>query len=472
MGLRLVPRSLFGRMVLILIGGLLVAQALSLAVNLAERDRLILRAGGMRTAQRIGDIVELLDPLSAAERRRIVAVLNAPPLRVSLDIPPMEPAASLPEDTHTAMFVGTLRAAVGERPLRVIRIEPARGLRAFRAGGEPGPPRMGGMGMGMGRGAGGMAVVSQVRFGDGDWVTFDSTLPLQPADLPQRLLLTLLILSAAVILVSLIAVRWVTRPLHLLASAAEDLGRDIRRPPLKEDGPSEVSQAARAFNRMQASLQRYLDDRVRVLAAISHDLKTPITRMRLRAEMLDEEDARARFEKDLSEMESMVGEALEFLRGEGGTEDLRPVELNALLESLQADEQELGHTVRIEGAAAAPFVGRSQQLKRCLTNLIGNAIRYGGQASIRVEDTAGLLTLRVLDEGPGIPESELERVFEPFYRIEASRSRGTGGSGLGLGIARNIARAHGGDLVLCNRRMGGLEAVLTLPRRSAAPASA
>ncbi len=172
-----------------------------------------------------------------------------------------------------------------------------------------------------------MAVVSQVRFGDGDWVTFDSTLPLQPADLPQRLLLTLLILSAAVILVSLIAVRWVTRPLHLLASAAENLGRDIRRPPLNEDGPSEVSQAARAFNRMQASLQRYLDDRLRVLAAISHDLKTPITRMRLRAEMLDDEDARARFEKDLSEMESMVGEALEFLRGEGGTEDSRPVDI-------------------------------------------------------------------------------------------------------------------------------------------------
>jgi signal transduction histidine kinase len=473
MRLRLAPRSLFGRMVLILIGGLLVAQLLSVLVNLAERDRLIQRAGGMRTAQRIGDIVELLDPLGPAERRRIVAVLNAPPLRVSLDVPPMEPAASLPEDAHTAMFVSTLRAAAGERELRIVRAEPARGLRALRAAGESGPPRpphAGGMGMGKGigpgRGLGGMAVVSQVRFGDGSWVTFDSTLPTPPPDLPQRLLLTLLILSVAVIAVSLIAVRWVTRPLHVLANAAEDLGRDIRRPPLKEDGPSEVRQAARAFNRMQAGLQRYLDDRVRLLAAISHDLKTPITRMRLRTELLDDEDTRARFEKDLGEMESMVGEALEFMRGEGGAEAARPIDVNALLESLQADEQELGHAVRIEGRAAAPFVGRAQQLKRCLANLIANAIRYGGQSTIRVEDSAASLTLRVLDDGPGIPENELERVFEPFYRLEESRSRGTGGTGLGLGIARNIARAHGGDLVLRNRPAGGLEAVLTLPRQA------
>jgi len=275
-----------------------------------------------------------------------------------------------------------------------------------------------------------------------------------------------LILSVAVIAVSLIAVRWVTRPLHVLANAAEDLGRDIRRPPLKEDGPSEVRQAARAFNRMQAGLQRYLDDRVRLLAAISHDLKTPITRMRLRTELLDDEDTRARFEKDLGEMESMVGEALEFMRGEGGAEAARPIDVNALLESLQADEQELGHAVRIEGRAAAPFVGRAQQLKRCLANLIANAIRYGGQSTIRVEDSAASLTLRVLDDGPGIPEDELERVFEPFYRLEESRSRGTGGTGLGLGIARNIARAHGGDLVLRNRPAGGLEAVLTLPRQA------
>ncbi len=465
--LKILPQSLFGRLVLILIGGLLVAQLLSAALNLAERDRLIFRAGGMRTAQRIADIVELLEPLSAAERRRIVAVLNAPPLRVSLDLPlQSEAQPAVDGETHAAMFSAMLRASLGERPVRIVRSEGGFARRAMMAGAERsgrGGPHLRGMGQGPG---GGMAVVAQVQFADGTWVTFDSYLPQDAADLPQRLLLTLLILLVAVIALSLIAVRWVTRPLHLLAAAAEDLGRDIHRPPLAEKGPTEVRRAAQAFNTMQARLRSYIDDRVRILTAISHDLKTPITRMRLRAELLEDENTRARFEKDLGEMESMVTQTLEFMRGGGSDEASRPIDVMALLESLQADAQEMGHAVRIEGSAAAPYVGKPQQLKRCLTNLLDNAFRYATAARLVVEDDAAWLRIRVLDDGPGIPESDLERVFEPFYRVEESRNRSTGGSGLGLGIARNIARSHGGDLVLRNRAEGGLEALLTLSREA------
>jgi signal transduction histidine kinase len=198
---------------------------------------------------------------------------------------------------------------------------------------------------------------------------------------------------------------------------------------------------------------------------MSHDLKTPITRMRLRAELLDDEETRQRFESDLKEMESMVTHSLEFMRGLGGNEARQAVDVTALLESLQSDNEAMGRTMRLEGSAQAPYVGVVSLLKRCLGNLIDNAALYGERVTVQVEDTLECLTVRVLDEGPGIPEPELEKVFEPFHRLEASRSRETGGTGLGLTIARNIAQMHGGDIKLHNRAGRGLEAVLTLPRR-------
>jgi signal transduction histidine kinase len=273
-------------------------------------------------------------------------------------------------------------------------------------------------------------------------------------------------MAVLVIAVTLFAVRWMTRPLNVLAEAALGLGEDINRPPLDESGPLEVSRAARAFNSMQQKLAKFISERTRIFAAMSHDLKTPITRLRLRAELLDDAALRAKFVKDLEEMEAMVSAALDFMRGVEPNEPAQPVSIVALLESLQADAREVGGDVDIEGAAHAPYSGHAQSLKRCVANLIDNAVKYGQRAIVAVADSAGELTIAVRDEGPGIPEAELERVFEPFYRLDASRNRATGGSGLGLTIARNIARAHGGELALRNRPEGGLEAVLTLPRRA------
>ena len=170
-------------------------------------------------------------------------------------------------------------------------------------------------------------------------------------------------------------------------------------------------------------------------------------------------------------MEAMVTQTLDFMRDERSVEPVRPVDLDALLESLQTDYQDTGSTVEIVGKISRPYACRPQALRRCLTNIVDNAIRYGGRASIRVDEGPGHISIRVLDDGPGIPEEDIERAFEPFVRGESSRSRETGGTGLGLGIARNIARAHGGDLSLRNRREGGLEATLTLPRTGVAPPS-
>jgi signal transduction histidine kinase len=316
--------------------------------------------------------------------------------------------------------------------------------------------------------AGGAFFTVQIALRDGTWVTFDSYLSPQATAMPLRLALTLLILLGTVIVLSLVAVRWVTGPLSALATAAEKLGEDINRPPLPETGPIEAQRAAKAFNTMQQRLSRFIADRTRIFTAMSHDLKTPITRLRLRAEMLDDEALRAKFAKDLQEMEAMVTQTLDFMRDASTQEAVQRVDAMALLESLQTDYHDTGSRVEIEGKVAQPYPGRPLALRRCLTNLVDNAIRYGGRATIKVEDAADRLTVRILDEGPGIPEQELEQAFEPFFRGEASRSRATGGNGLGLGIARNIARAHGGDLVLRNRPEGGLEAIITLPRIPAA----
>jgi signal transduction histidine kinase len=290
-------------------------------------------------------------------------------------------------------------------------------------------------------------------------------LPDLPDALPWRLVVSLGVLLVAMLALSFVAVRWIVRPLKVLSQAADALGQDLDQPPLPEDGPREVKQAARAFNTMQRRLSGFIQDRTRMLTALSHDLKTPLTRMRLRAELLDDDEQRSRFESDLKEMEVMVTHTLEFMRGLGRHEPRAALDLDGMLAALQDDNRAMGRELLIEGHARAPYVGAASLLKRCLANLVDNAFAYGGSATVRIDDHDDHVALHVLDRGPGITQAQLEQVFEPFFRIEASRGRATGGSGLGLGIARNIARAHGGDVVLHNRPQGGLEAVLTLPRR-------
>lgn len=466
--MRLLPRTLFSRLVVVLLAGLITAQLAGLAFHLHDRGELLSRASGIESARRIADVVRLLDTLGPAERGRFVAVLSSPPLAISLDRPPLPRTNG--ETAQAALFGTFLRRFLGDdRPINIAIDENPASPPRF-------PPYMRHPGMGAAEapfGPGmmryfappGFSFVAQVRLRDDTWVTFDSREPPEAASWPYRMLLSVLVLLVAVILVSLLAVRWITRPLKTLADAAEELGKDIHRRPLPETGPVEVGRAARALNTMQSRLARYLRDRTRILAAMSHDLKTPITRLRLRAELLDDPQIREKFSKDLEEMEAMVGATLDFMRGLENGERSQRVDVAALLESLQFDARELGGKIEIEGAASAPYEGRPQALKRCLANLVDNAVKYGKSARVIVDNDAARLKISVRDEGPGIPEAELERVFEPFHRLESSRSRDSGGTGLGLSIARNIAEQHGGTLVLRNLPAGGLEAVLTLPRR-------
>lgn len=301
---------------------------------------------------------------------------------------------------------------------------------------------------------------------DGDKLVFRTLAPQPGPPLPRQIFINLGLLTLMLALVLYAITRNITRPLSDLARAADAVGRGESHPPLQERGAKELRDATRAFNTMQDRLHRYLDSRTRVLAAMSHDLRTPLTRLRLRAEAIEDPEMQTRFIADLDEMSQMVGGALNLFKGLNDAEAAKPLIVDDLIESLQAEYAELGASFAIEGHSDGPIQAKPQALKRCLSNLLHNAVKYAEHAVVHIADGRELV-ISIRDEGPGIPEAELEQVFEPFYRVESSRNRDTGGTGLGLSIARDIAQAHGGSITLRNLPAGGLEAVVTLPRGNA-----
>jgi signal transduction histidine kinase len=302
----------------------------------------------------------------------------------------------------------------------------------------------------------------EVVLPDDHAITFRMPLPRPGPPLPRQLFIQFGVLTLILSAVLYLMTRTIVRPLGKLAVAADAVGRGERVEPLPEEGGRELQAATRAFNSMQERLRRYLESRTRVLAAMSHDLRTPLTRLRLRVESIEDDALRTRCEADLDEMSSMIRGALSVFRGLNDDEAAAPIDIDALLAALRDEYIEVGGAVTVTGRANVSYQGKPLALKRCLGNLISNAIQYGHEANVSVEDGDALI-IRVRDRGPGIPAELLEHVFEPFFRLESSRSRDTGGTGLGLSIARDIAQAHGGSISLRNVERG-LEATLTLPR--------
>lgn len=448
------PRSLSGRLIIILLAGLILAQAVSLVLHFRDRGHAIYRMGGLQLSDRVANVVRRLDPLDPGQRRQVAAASSTRYFHVELRdrFAPLEQ-----ERRRYRRFAGfvnhQLRRELGSRRAVDAVVSDTPPVRAAD------PPSRESPSFTRHRP---LFFVARVELPDGA-ADFLFHLPRDPSSGPERLLWPLGILLGSVVLLVLFAVRQTTRPLSMLAAAATRLGDDINEPPLPETGPREVSSAARAFNRMQSKIQDYVRQRSGLLAAVSHDLKTPITRLRIRAEMLEDEQLKEKIEGDLEEMESMVNEALDFVRGADQYEPRSSIDLAALIESLQDDFDPSGDRIESELADAPPYTGRPLALKRCLSNLIENALKYGERLRITMSREPDRLVVRFRDDGPGLPEELLERVFEPFFRGEPSRSRETGGSGLGLAIARGIARAHGGDVTLHNHADGGLVATLVLP---------
>lgn len=483
--MRLWPRSLAGQLTATLVLALFVAQTVAIVLFANERTRAVRTAYRENVVGRAAALVRLLEDTPPGLHARILDAASSRLVRFSLSAEPvLEEGAGdlrtkrLQRDIATALNIRPERLRVAltregfdpreafaphhaDMPMmrgRVGEKEDEDGSDDFARG--PGPPGPGLL----------MMPLREVR-----WIAFSIAMPggrwlngvTGPPPLPPpfglSFVVSLLLSAAAVSLAGLLVARRITRPMRELTLAADRLGRGESVEPLPERGPEEVVRGTRAFNEMQARLDRFIRDRIHMLAAISHDLRTPITSLRLRAELVDDEEARGKLVETIDEMQRMVEATLAFIRAEGRAEETREADLTALAESLADDLGELGRKVSV--AAGERIVARCRPvgLRRALRNVVENAVAYGGAARIRLETAEDQARILVEDDGPGLAEADLERVFEPFVRGEASRSRDTGGIGLGLAIARTILRGHGGDIVLENRAEGGLRAILTLP---------
>lgn len=280
----------------------------------------------------------------------------------------------------------------------------------------------------------------------------------------------IMLFLALIAMLAWLVARMATRPIRQLAQAASRLGSDIDHAPLAETGPTEIRQAAHAFNAMQGRIRRQIQHRTHMLAAITHDLQTPLTRMRLRLEKVTDAELQQKLIDDLGVMHGMVREGLDLARSMDSSEKIQALDIDSLLDSVCADAADAGQDVSLQGSTRAFVMAQPGALRRCLTNLIDNACKYGRQARVSIALEQQKIAIRIRDQGPGIPDAELEAVFEPFYRLETSRSRDTGGTGLGLTIALNIAENHHGQLRLRNLAEGGLEVLLELPQMTPAKA--
>ncbi|WP_448679497.1 ATP-binding protein [Pseudomonas nicosulfuronedens] len=426
------PRTLAARLALIFLAGLVFAYSLSFCSQFYERYQSArnMMLGNLETD--VSTAVALLDRLPRDEREAWLPMVQRPNYRYRLDGgEPGEPM-NMAQAPMAAMSIADV---VGPRyPLRFENIPGA--IPHFQV---------------------------HLTLKDGSPLTIDVT----PKGVPvaQWLPWVLLVQLALLLLCTWLAVRLAIRPLTRLAQAVDDLDPDAPAPELDERGPSEVAYAARAFNALQGRIGSYLKERMQLLAAISHDLQTPITRMKLRVEQMDDSPERERLWSDLEEMQHLVREGVAYARSmDGASEAAVKVNLDAFLDSLVLDYQDSGQAVELQGNSNAVLETRPHALRRVLTNLVDNALKFGGSAQVEVErDTQGVVCVRVLDDGPGIPEEELAEVVKPFYRVESSRNRSTGGTGLGLAIAQQLSQALGGTLTLSNRTSGGLCVQLELP---------
>jgi len=428
---RLLPRTIASRLYLILFAGLLLAYALSAGLLFYERYSTATTVMLSSLEQDVATSVALLDSLPADKRAPWLPQLDRRTYRYILG-PGQTDGELIGQRAHeVTRLIGEATHAKQPLPANTVSTSPER-------------------------------YQVHLTLSDGEPLTVEVI----PAPIPVAQWLPVVLVAQIVLLLlcTWLAVRQVTRPLARLASAAEALNPGAGGQHLQEGGPAEVAKAVTAFNVMQDRIAEHLKERLQILAAISHDLQTPITRMRLRSEAMDESPERDKLLDDLGVMEHLVRDGVAYARSaHGGAEAAMRIDLDAFLDSLVCDYQDVGKPVDFRGHAGVPLLTRPHALRRVVGNLIDNAIKYAGSAELEVSAQAdGAISIDVLDRGPGIPEAELDAVLQPFYRLEASRNRDTGGTGLGLAIAQQLAQALGGQLTLHARAGGGLHARLRL----------
>jgi signal transduction histidine kinase len=444
--------SMTGRVFITLLLGVLISAALTQLAADTERQRVLEQLRYNNQMERSEQLIMATEIVPASARHAYLAVANRPGLRLDVGSP-------LPAAANRTEFANTLAARLG-KGYQVVSstLRPAACDLPYHQ------PAMYGL---LSLAWHGSCESINVRLRDGEDLRLAVLPPRAPAGPQTQFGWIIVLFLVSIAFLAYLVARMTTRPLKQLAQAAKDLGQDINHAPLELAGASEIRQASAAFNAMQARIRQYILQRTQMLAAITHDLQTPLTRMRLRLEKVSDCELQERLIGDLSAMQAMVREGLDLARSMDTTETMTALDLDSLLDSVCADAADAHQHVTLSGRANMALLGRPMDLRRCLVNLIDNAVKYGQQATVIVDRMGGAARIRIRDKGPGIADAELARVFEPFYRIEGSRSRESGGTGLGLTIARNIAEQHGGSIALTNHPDGGLEVTLVLPEHYA-----
>jgi signal transduction histidine kinase len=455
---RFLPGTLRGQLVLVILTTFLVVQGVSLILFVDERGMAVRAALGVETAGRAANVVRLLEATPEELLPDILRAADSPLVRFTVN-----PVASIDHLDHSAGGDISARIAgfLNDDTPREIRVELHRVSQPENMKIPFNMKRMHREMMGLDLASVEMQLAISLR--DGRWLNVSTRFHKPPIQWPWGSTISFGLATLLIMAVVWFALSQLTGPLRKLAHAAERLGRGENVEPLPENGPEELHRLTRAFNDMQARLSRFVSERTRLLAALGHDLRSPLTAMRVRVEMVDDEETRDRLVSSIEEMQEMVQSTLSFARGMVTAEDSQATDFSVFLQELLMDigqtdqrpdlQSETGLWVRIKPVA----------MRRGLRNVIENALRYGGQADLRAVREGATVRLSVADSGPGIPEADLERVFDPFVRVEKSRNLETGGTGLGLSIARTVIHAHGGEISLANRPEGGLIVTITLP---------
>ena len=465
--MRLAPRSLAGQLTLLLLLALAVAQGVAVSLFAWERVEAVRHAYRDNVILRKATVARLLQETPSPLHEAVVAAASTDLARFSLTDVPLVRATGT--DRTAVSIAVALSVALEEAEVRVAplwSLHPERGQRE-RSGRRDEHDdddddddddhshdydehwRL-------------EWFVASAALSDGRWLNVEVA---PPPDAPWgwTFVLSFVLSAAGIAVVAVLTGRRIAKPMRSLATAAGRLGRGEAVEDLPVAGPQETRDTVHAFNVMRERLDRFVRDRTAMLAAISHDLRTPITSLRLHAEFVEEEETKSKIITALDEMQEMIEDTLAFIREDMQQEGTRAVDLYALVESVAVDLVELGHEIDVADSGRVTIACRPVALRRAVRNLLDNACRYGNRASVQIASDTGQVRIVVEDEGPGIAEADLERVFEPFVRLDPSRSSDTGGTGLGLAITRSIVRSHGGDIRLENRSTGGLRATVSLP---------
>lgn len=441
---RLIPDTIAARTTAVMLVSLLLFYAVSICAYHFGVNSEIDLTNEVRLAERLSTIKRALARLPPAEREQTAHSLSGGPLEVHWSNVPLTVDRASANDKAAGLRV------------RLLEVAPEIGADGILMG-APSPvsdrqddPHL---------------LLVSMRLVDSSWVNFSITTLLGPRTSFLGIILSTGLLALTVIGLSLLVLRTVTKPVQRCAEAVKRLYVDAEPQPIEVSGPREVRDLAVAFNELQQRVKRLVDDRTLMLAAISHDLKTPLTRTQLRIEEIGNAELRQSIDADLAEMRAMIDSSLDFIKGDRSGEAARDVDLTAILESICDDLSDMGHAVELHFDSKIVMRGRHLALKRAFTNLLTNAAKFGSSVQATVLYRDGQISVTIDDDGPGIPIDQREAVFAPFYRLEASRNRETGGVGLGLTVARSIIRGHGGEVALGSAPVGGLRVVVTLPNR-------